>query len=238
MDFFSHLLLGFVLGQVLQLDSSVQVVLIISSVILDIDAVAIRRREASFGFHRGPIHSFLSAVLFSLLIGTVYSAITRLMITIFISLASVCLLGLLIHLSLDFLTSGGVEILWPFSSGKFTLNLTHYFDPIIFGVLLIPSILIAYVSYDVNIVRLIATLSIVLLVANFGVRYFERNAAIKTVKQLDSTGISEVVALPTIRLDEWSVFAKTSSANGYRCEMYYVDSVHRRILKKKNLEST
>jgi inner membrane protein len=153
MDFFSHLLLGFVLGQALQLDGSVQVILIVSSVILDIDAISIRGCEASFGFHRGPLHSILSAILFSLLIGTVYIFFTRLSATIFISVVSICLGGLLIHIFLDLLTSGGIKVLWPFSTEKFTLNLTHFVDPIIFVVLLITSILIAFVNFNVNVIR-------------------------------------------------------------------------------------
>lgn len=237
MDFFSHLLLGFILGQALQLDGSAQVILIVSSVILDIDAISIRGWEASFGFHRGPLHSILSAVLFSFLIGTAYSFFTRISVTIFISVVSMCLGGLLIHIFLDLLTSGGIKVLWPFSSEKFTLNLAHFVDPIILAVLLMASILIAFMNYNINMIRTVTILAIALLTVNFGVRYYEKDAASRTVKQLDSNASSEAVALPTIRLDRWSVFAKTPFENGYRCEMYCVDSIHRKILSKKTVKN-
>ena len=237
MDFFSHLLLGFVLGQALQLDGSVQIILIVSSVILDVDAISIRGWKTSFGFHRGPLHSILSAILFSLLIGMIYSFSMHLPVTVFISVVSICFAGLLIHIFLDLLTSGGIKVLWPFSSEKFTLNLAHFVDPIIFGVLLITSILIALLNYNINIIRTVAILATALLTVNFGVRCYERNAAIKTVKQLNPRARSETVALPTIRPDRWSVIAKTPFENGYRYEMYSVDSVRKNILSKTTVES-
>jgi hypothetical protein len=91
--------------------------------------------------------------------------------------------------------------------------------------------------YNANMIRTVAILAIALLTVNFGVRCYERDAAIKTVKQLNSSASSEAMALPTIRFDRWSVVAKTPFKNGYRYEMYSVDSIRKNILSKTTVES-
>jgi len=184
MDLFSHVLFGFIFGQALQLDTNAQVILIISSVVLDVDAISIPGWEKWFHFHRGRVHSILGAILVSLLIGTVYTIVTRVPARSFISIVLICLGGSFTHIFLDLLTTGSIAVLWPFSSKKVAFGFTHYVDPIVLGVLLLASALIVYLKNDVRMIQIVTIVVIVLLTLNFGVRYHERDAATETARAL------------------------------------------------------
>ena len=235
----SHGLLGFVVGQALQLDTNTQIILIISSVILDIDGISIPRWEAYFQFHRGPLHSFLGAILVSLLIGTVYAFLMRLPAKVFISIVLICLGGSFSHIFLDLLTTGSrMAVLWPFSSKKVVFDITHFFDPIFLGVLLLASVFIIYVKNDVRMIQIATIVAIVLLTVNFGVRlHCKREAAIETVKELNVDTDSKVVPFPTLRPDRWWVAVKTPFENGYHYEIYSVDSIGNKILSHNSVKS-
>ena len=237
MDLFSHALLGFVLGQALLLDTNAQIILIISSVILDIDAISIPGWEARFQFHRGRVHSFISAILVSLLIGTVYTILMRLPAKVFISVVLICLGGSFSHIFLDLLTPRSMAVLWPFSNKKIAFDLTYFVDPICLGLLLLASISIVCVKNDVEMIQIVTIVTIVLLTTNFGVRYYERDAAIETVKGLDVDVDCKVVPLPTLRPDRWWVAVKTPFENGYGYEIYSVDSISNKILRKSTVKS-
>lgn len=235
MDLFSHGLLGFVLGQALQLNTNAQIILVISSVILDIDAMR-TRRSAWFQFHRGPLHSFLGATLISLAISTTYAVLVRLPAEVFISIVLICIGGSFSHIFLDLLTPGSMAVLWPFSNEKIAFDLTYFVDPIFLGVLLLASIFV-YVMNDVKAIQAIMVVIIVLLTTNFGVRYYERGAAIETVKGLYVDVDSKMVPLPTLRPDRWWVAVKTQFENGYNYEIYSVDSIGNKILSHSTVKS-
>jgi len=236
MDLFSHGLLGFVLGQALRLDPGAQIILVISSVILDIDAIR-TRRSAWFQFHRGPLHSFLGATLVSLAISTAYAVLVRLPAEGFISIVLICIGGSFSHIFLDLLTPRSMAVLWPFSNRKIAFDLTHFVDPIVLGVLLLASISIVSVKNDVQLIQIAALVTAVLLTANFGVRYYGRTSAIETVKRLNLDTNPKVAPLPTLRPDTWWVAVKTPSENGYSYEIYSVASLDKKILSKRTVKS-
>ena len=237
MDVFSHALLGFILGQALQLDTTLQLVLIVSSISLDIDALSIRSREAAFRSHRGPLHSVLAAIAASLLIATGYTISMRLPIQTVLTVVPICLMGLSSHLLLDLFTTGSMTALWPFSRRNFSLNLTHFFDPTFLGALILAALLIIYTKTDVNLTQIIAAVAVALLALSLGVRYYEKNRAANIVRGLDNGVASEILSLPTIRPDRWWAVRKTPFENGYRYEIYQIDSTHNKILGKDSVES-
>lgn len=238
MDLFSHGLLGFVLGQALRLGRNAQIILIVSSIILDIDAVlTIAGWEAWFQFHRGPLHSFLGAILVSLAIGVVYTVFMRLPPKSFISIFLICLGGSFSHILMDLLTPWSMAVLWPFSKEKIAFDLTHFFDLIFLGILLLASVLIFYLRNDVKMTQVIAIMAIFLLTINFGVRYYEKDIAIETVKGFNVDADSKVMSLPTLRPDRWWVVVKTPFENGYNYEIYNVDSIGHKILSNNTVKS-
>ena len=236
MDLFSHGLLGFVFGQALRLDAGAQIILIISSVILDTDAIR-TRRSAWFQFHRGPLHSFLGATLVSLAISTAYAVLVCLPAEGFISIVLICIGGSFSHVFLDLPTPRSMAVLWPFSNRKIAFDLTHFVDPIFLGVLLLTSISIVYVKNDVQMIQIATLVATVLLTANFGVRYYGRTSAIETVKRLNLDINPKVVPLPTLRPDRWWVAVKTPFENGYCYEIYSVASLDNKILSRKIVKS-
>jgi len=237
MDALSHALLGFIAGQALQLDPNLQLILIISSVSLDIDALSVQSPEAAFRTHRGPLHSILAAIAASLLIATGYIIFMRLPITNLASVVPICLAGLLSHVFLDVFTTGRITALWPFSRRNFALNLTHFLNPPLLAVLIVAALIITYTKTDVSEVQLVAGATLAFLALNFGVRYYEKNEATKTVKGLDDGATSEIMSLPTIRLDRWWTVKKTPFESGHRYEIYRVDPFRNKILDKDTVES-
>jgi len=130
-----------------------------------------------------------------------------------------------------------MAVLWPFSNRKIAFDLTPFVDPIFLGVLFLASIFIVYVKNGVKIIQIVTIAATVLLTVNFGVRYHERDSAIKTVKGLNVDADSKVVPLPTLRPDRWWVAVKTPFENGYRYEIYSVDSIGNKILSNSTVKS-
>ena len=237
LDIFSHALLGFILGQALRLDINFQPILILSSVGLDIDALSIRSREAALRTHRGPIHSIFAALLASLTMAAVYTLLMRQPATSLLSVISICLVGFFSHLLLDVSTTGGIPALWPFSRKNLALNLTHFIDPTFLGTLLIAALIIIILKTDTTATQLITATAITFLALTSGLRYCEKNAATKILKVLGNGVAAEIVSLPTLRPDRWWMIRKIPFENGYRYEVYRIDSIDNKILGKESVES-
>ena len=237
MDALSHALLGFIAGQALQLDPNLQLLLIISSVSLDIDALSIQSPEAAFRTHRGPIHSILAAIVASLLIATGHTIFTGLPLANLASTVLICLTGTLSHVFLDVFTMGSMTALWPISRRNFALNLTHFLDPTVLAALIIAALIMTYTKTDTSAIQLVAGVALAFLALNFGARYYEKNAAAKTVKGLDNDATSEIISLPTIRPDRWWAVKKTPFESGYSYEIYRVNPFRNKILDKDTVES-
>jgi hypothetical protein len=183
------------------------------------------------------MHSILVALLASALISTGYATLMHLSLTVLLSVISVCLAGFLSHLVLDLLTTGNMPVLWPFSKRKFAFNLTHFIDPTFFGVLLVAAILLIYTETDANVSKIVAAAAIAFLTVNFGTRFYMKNTATKILKGLDDSVASEILSFPTLRPDRWLAVRKTQFENGYRYEIYRINSVHKKTLGKTTVES-
>jgi membrane-bound metal-dependent hydrolase YbcI (DUF457 family) len=237
MDLFSHALLGFVLGQALLLDTNAQIILIISSIILDIDGISIPGWKAWPKFHHACIHSILGAILASLVISTASTVLMFLPAKSFTSIFLICLGGSFCHILLDILTTGSMAVGWPLSNKRVAFDLTRFVDPIFLAVLLVASVFIVYAKNNVRMIQTATILTIALLTLNFVVRYYERAAAIKIAKGLNVEADSKVVSLPTLRLDRWWVVMKTKLEKGDNYEIYSVDPIRNKILSHRTVKS-
>jgi len=237
MDALSHVLLGFILGQASQLDGNLQLLLIVSSIGLDIDAISVRSPEAAFRSHRGPVHSVLAAVLAAAIISVGYAIFMRHSTTAFVSVFLICITGVLSHLILDLPATGNMAVLWPFSKRNFAFNLAHYIDPTTLGALILAAVVIIYARTDVSTIRLVAALACGFLTLSFGARCYMKYTAVKMIKALDATGSSAIRSLPTYRPDRWCTVRRTQFENGYRYNLYQVDSIRSKILSKGSVES-
>jgi len=161
----------------------------------------------------------------------------RLPPTAFLSVIPVCLAGLFSHLFLDLLTTGNMKVLWPFSRRNFAFNLAVFIDPTFFGTLLVAAFLIISTKTDASGIQIVAVAAIACITLNLGVRYYEKNTAIKIIKGLDACVASEIVSLPTLRPNKWWTIRKTPFENGYKYEIGEVDCIRNKILSKSNVES-
>lgn len=239
-DIFSHAFLGFVIGHSLQLDKKKRTILIISCIIPDIDSVSIIFGwETLFQFHRGPLHSFLFAVLGSLAIGMVYTGWLRVRKSSFsarefLFIVFICLGGILSHLFLDLCTPWTTQVLWPFSREGITFDLTSFFDPLFLVVLFLTSAFIIYTKKG-KIVQVAAVAALLVVGANFGVRYYEKGEALLAVEEMYS-GNMNMMVMPTYRPDRWWVVVTVLLENGYTYEIHNADSVHHKIVSSRTLE--
>ena len=237
MDALSHALLSFILGKALQLDINLQLLLLVSSISLDIDAISIRNPEAAFRTHRGPVHSLLAALIATAIISLGYTVFTSLPTSSLLSVFPICFTGAFSHLILDLFTTGNMTALWPISKRNLALNLTHYIDPTTLGALVTAALTAALAKTDASTSRIVAVAAVAFLTANYAARCYMKNTATKIIRALDASVISEVVSLPTLRPDRWWTIRKTPFRNGYRYEAYQIDSVHKGVLSKDTIES-
>jgi len=237
MDALSHVLISFILGQALQLDGNLQLLLIVSSISLDVDAISIRSPEAAFRFHRGPVHSILAALVASALISAGYAVFMHLPTTALLSVVLICHIGVFSHLILDLPATGNMAALWPLSKRNLAFNLTYYIDPTTLGALATAALLMIYARTDISTSRIVAGAAIAFLILSFGARCYMKNAATKIIRALDANVSSEILSLPTHRPDRWWAFRRTRFENGYRYDAYQVYSIRNKILNKGTIES-
>jgi len=155
---------------------------IISAVFPDIDFLAMWiNRYYYLRYHRGITHSLLGILIFSFLIALIFYLSTGRFD--FKILYLVSLAGMAMHVGFDLLNSYGTQILLPFSSKKFSLDLDIIFDlwfigPLIFGSLAI------YVFPKSQ--RIIALLILALVLLSIAFRYIQRQRAIGLIRIVQS----------------------------------------------------
>lgn len=154
--------------------TTVTTAFIISTVFPDIDFLAMWiNRYYYLRYHRGITHSLLGILIFSFLIALIFYLSTG--HSDFKILYLVSLAGMAMHVGFDFLNSYGTQILLPFSSQKYSLDLDIIFDlwfigPLVFGSLAI------YVFPKSQ--RIIALLILTLILLSVAFRYVQRQRAI------------------------------------------------------------
>lgn len=230
MDTFSHVILGFVMGHALRLDKKTRMTLMLSCIILDADILAgVLGWRALFQFHRGPVHSFVVAAIIALVMALVYVYLH--LPRKFLSILVICLLGVYSHLFLDLLTPWNTDVLWPFSETGVRLGITPFFDPVFFGTLAVAFLLIVCIKSDKKI-HLIAVAALIIVIASFGVRVYEKNAAISLVQPP-----GDVITEPTANPGEWWVAVTIAQNEGYIYRIYDVNAIRNEIKSTIILES-
>jgi len=151
---------------------------IISAVFPDIDFLAMWiNRYYYLRYHRGITHSLLGILIFSFLIALIFYLSTG--YSDFKILYLVSLSGMAMHVGFDLLNSYGTQILLPFSSQKYSLDLDIIFDlwfigPLIFGSLAI------YVFPKSQ--RIIALLILAIILLSVAFRHVQRKIAIGLIR--------------------------------------------------------
>jgi len=131
--------------------------------------------------------------------------------------------GVLTHLLLDYLTTGGIPLLYPLSMTRFTANIYYYTDPFT-TILTIAVIIILYLCLQSKYKKIAMALFMVVLISLGGIRAYEKMDTIQS--QTLNDGYTSITAYPTSDLFTWKV---VESDGGSRYRYYTFNN-----LKKEN----
>lgn len=226
MDFFTHFLVPYIILFALKSKNKLEGAF--GGISLDLDTIFI----AWIGFlvpylfvfsHRGITHSFIFAAITSTLFLYVISRksingfigkIIRRDISVEFTLKTVGIayFGALTHLFLDFLTSKGVPLLYPFTLERFSAEIYYYID-ITTAVIALVVLLILYLRLNMKYKKAAMAIFMIILISFGGIRAYEKNVA------LDENPVSGnfvySTAYPTADIFTWTVVQSDSSNSAY-----------------------
>lgn len=134
MDSLTHVLIGAAVGELIlgkKMGNKAMFWGALASSIPDIDMIAywfLNDFDAAL-IHRGFTHSILFCIIISPILGYLVYFNYRSLTSDYIGWTKLFLAGTLAHISLDYCTAYGTEILWPFSHYRFSNSNISVFDP-------------------------------------------------------------------------------------------------------------
>lgn len=139
MDPITHVVSGAVIGKALKSKyhySQIISLCVISAIIPDIDNLTgFISPEMFLIHHRGITHSFAGGLLVALLVSSVFRLLSPVLAFKKALLVSYSLI--LVHISLDLITSFGTQIMYPFSMTRYALSSVFIIDPLFTSILLL-----------------------------------------------------------------------------------------------------
>ena len=164
MDFFTHLLIGIVLGRLFFKDSSKQKAIAFGSILPDFDIffvwIPIFIPNLYIFSHRGFFHSFITLIFFFPLIVFILNKIllynkfqmAKETLSIQITLATyiIGVIGSYLHLFMDLLNPQGVVLFSPLSNQRFTFSTMNFLEPLVSIPAMIVLMVYAFKKYYKN----------------------------------------------------------------------------------------
>lgn len=226
MDFFTHFLVPYII--LFALHSKYKLEGAFGGISIDLDTIFI----AWIGFlvpylfvfsHRGITHSFIFAAITSTLflyilsrkrINAFIGKIIRRDISVKFTLKTVGIayFGALTHLFLDFLTSRGIPLLYPFTLQRFSAEIYYYID-ITTTVIALIILFILYLKLDMKYKKTAMAIFMVILISFGGIRAYEKNIALD--ENPVSGNLIYSVAYPTEDMFIWTIVQSDSSNSIY-----------------------
>lgn len=234
MDFFTHFIVPFAILTLLNLkDFTIKDRLSggFGGISIDFDFILVLigfiSPELFIFTHRGITHSIIfglvSAIVFIYIISRprVYGLINDLIkrdIKVEFNWKSVSLayFGVLIHLFLDFLTTGGIPLLYPFSLVRFSANLYYYTDWVT-TMFAMAVLLILYLRLNPKYKKIALIGFLVMLISFGGIRAYEKMDALES--QTLSEGYTSITAYPNPDMFTWTV-VESDGGSKYRFFTY------------------
>lgn len=229
MDLFTHFIVPFVILTILKINNRLSGAF--GGISLDFDviffAIGFLAPDLFIFTHRGITHSFIFGFFTALIFIFI---ITRPHIKSFISntikrpinvefnwtSVFIAYFGVLTHLFLDFLTIGGIPLLYPLSLTRFSANLYYYIDPITTLVALVV-LIILYLKLNPKYKKIALAGFMIMLISFGGIRAYEKMDAIHS--QNLSYGYIEIFAYPTSDMFTWTIVESDGGTN-YRFFTY------------------
>lgn len=237
MDLLSHALLSFIICRLAGLDDRFLIAPVLGGTLMDIDSIALLGGAGSyFKYHRGPTHSLIGAFVIALVLTSINHLIIITPTSEWKMFGLTFLTGIN-HLILDTATPWGIPLFWPFSATKYTFDIIPFFEPIIFILLLISSVLLWFWPLNIRRGQVVAIVFLILLFSSFSVRVYGRRKAIQNVKLASSSEIEDIHCFPTLRPDIWWTVLRDPYDSGYRYSLLKINSLNHQILENRSLES-
>lgn len=177
--------------------------------------------------HRGITHSFIfgliTAMVFIYLISrpSIYGLINYMIkrdIRVEFNWRTISLayFGVLTHLFLDFLTTGGIPLFYPISLTRFTANIYYYTDPVT-TIVALAVLVILYLRLKPKYKKIALAAFLIMLVSFGGIRVGEKMEALNS--QTISDGYTQITAYPTPDMFTWTM-VEGNGDNKYRVFNY------------------
>jgi inner membrane protein len=112
--------------------------------------------------------------------------------------------GVLTHLFLDFLTTGGIPLLYPFSLTRFTANLYYYTDPVT-TIAALAVLIILYLHLDPKYKKIALAIFMIMLISFGGIRAYEKMDVIQSQSLTLSDDYTQITTYPTSDMFTWTV---------------------------------
>jgi len=234
MDFFTHFIVPFAILTLLNLKKLTikdRLAGGFGGISIDFDfilfAIGFLSPELFIFTHRGITHSFIfglvTAIVFIYIISrpSVYGLINYVIkrdIRVEFNWKSVLLayFGVLTHLFLDFLTTGGIPLLYPFSLTRFTANLYYYTDPVT-TIAALGVLIILYLRLNPKYKKIALAGFLIMLISFGGIRAYEKMDALNS--QTLSDGYTQITAYPTQDMFTWTM-VESDDGGQYRVFTY------------------
>lgn len=226
MDFFTHFLVPFII--LFALNSKNKLEGGFGGISIDFDTIFI----TWIGFlvpylfvfsHRGITHSFIFAGITSTLFlyiisrkqinGFIGKIIRRdISVEFNIKTIGIAYFGALIHLFLDFLTSRGIPLLYPFTLQRFSAEIYYYID-ITTAVIALTVLFILYLKLDIKYKKAAMLIFMIILISFGGIRAYEK---INAVEDNPVTGnFTQITSYPTNDIFTWTIVESDSTNSNY-----------------------
>lgn len=198
MDPVTHTLSGFVVGKTISKNKTIIAIILISSLIPDIDIVLrLHSRELFLMYHRGITHGIGALFLFPLLPAIIFRKKLG-----FLKVYAFSFIAYGLHLFLDLTNQYGTKILSPFDWNSYNLSLTFIIDPYV----LLPLLVVVLLSLKFKKqAKFLYILSMVFIALYIGTKVYLKAEARDFLKQKIEAHQYRVYPLPNDFLRWWFV---------------------------------
>ncbi len=198
MDPLTHALSGFVLGKTITKNKVFFIIIIISSLIADIDILSrLHSKELFLMYHRGITHGVLFLFLFPVVPALIFMKKYG-----FFKIYCFSFLGCFLHLLLDLTNQYGTKILSPFDWNSYGLSLAFIIDPYV----LIP--LLLAIGFSIKFkkqAKFLYIFSMIFIAIYIGIKAYLKEEAKNFLKQKIEAHQYRVYPLPNDFLRWWFV---------------------------------
>lgn len=243
MDFFTHFLVPFIILFALKSKNKLEGAF--GGISLDFDTIFI----AWIGFlvpylfvfsHRGITHSFIFAAVTSTLFlfvisrksinGTIGRIIRRdISVEFTLKTVGIAYFGALTHLFLDFLTSRGIPLLYPFTLERFSAEIYYYLD-MTTAVIALVVLLILYLKLDMKYKKAAMAIFMIILISFGGIRAYEKSNSL--AENPVSENLIYSAAYPTMDMFTWTIVQSDAENSTYYSFKYNTLNKQKLDIKK------